>query len=639
MLEDFAPCEARRQVAGLDAPGAFRALEQVDVSTFGEFRTINGLGVYFRAAFRTAIRCTAGSLSGACRAKRERDLHAVCACPGRHALAECLNPNATQLSDQTRVGHVPNALHPSVASITDWLQNGANGLTLLLGLAAIVAFILSRVALAQIIRRYYVRELSKPLARDRATVKKGLTRGVEARINGDAWPIASEYHGLTVAEGRREWWVPWSCGEQLSELATAYERAGARLRRSLTLRLGAGTDFAAGEARLADVVGSRLLADSDFKPSPSLGQSPSEPLANLLRGFGAHILLWPPYGLDSYYADVRCTQTGEHFGAPDLPFHLLAPGSAKGRWSGVRSELADRLDDRVRDIARQRLEAMSPDFNGRVLRLRRWRAESSESSLAARLHLLADSTNFASVLATSGGLHLVEDEAWRRTVEALCLDRHLNGQDASGEESFAANHLVVHLGIVTADRQLALTRRGTQSEFYPGTLNSAVNGVVEIAPRAGLLRGDYDDDGFVDVLATALREADEELGDRLGLRRENLVIRALGLNHTKSEVTPYVLLEARTELTLEAIARRQFATASRHEGAFEVGSELVGLPLAPTTARNAVGWLRERRDDLTLGGLVSGVFALGYQLDGDTIAEAWKSAPPLQDEQLTRVPV
>lgn len=531
------------------------------------------------------------------------------------------------------------------SSALDWLNAGANLLTLLLGLAVVIGFVISRLTIVWIVRHFYLRRLSPALDTPRRYLGPSLAERISKRVRGERWAPVDEYRLLASAKRSAHPWIPWNRELPLDRLGNAYEKTAGDVRRSFVLRAGSGAAFIEQEARFAQSIGDCLKLDADFQLASALGHCPSRSLEQLMKEeFGARMLLWPPSGLSSYYNDVRCTMTGEHFGVPSDSFSALSAAGppTKGRWPGC--DIAPRLDKRVQSIAQARVAGRGKDFDGELLRLRRWRAENSESSGATRLHLLADTTNFASVLATNGGLHIETVDDCRHEIDAMLLDRLLDTpQDddehlVQGERSYAANHIVVHLSILTADRLLLFARRSMESEFYPGALNSAVNGVIEVSGRHGLAHGDFDEFGFVDVVIGALREQKEELGD-LGLCRDDVVVRALGCNRTPQEVTPYVLLEARTSLTISEIAERQFTTASRHEGAFEVGEEFVGLPVSCGSAEGIVGWLRERRTDLTPGAFVGAILVAGYHLSAEEIVDAWASARPLDPASAVCVPL
>jgi 8-oxo-dGTP pyrophosphatase MutT (NUDIX family) len=281
-----------------------------------------------------------------------------------------------------------------------------------------------------------------------------------------------------------------------------------------------------------------------------------------------------------------------------------------------------------------------------VLRVRGWSAERSRTSSSWRLALLADPTTFLAALTTSEGLEAYarvdplsapdvvgrelarRDEAipdlaaLRRRVRAGCLDR----------EADLANVLGVHVTVLTADRRILIVRRRRGAWLAGERLNTAANGALELGGRIGLSGGDFDADGLVDVVGAGLREAREELGE-LQLDRDNVTVRALGLTTVPdpavpgeaAQVSPWVILEARTPRTFAEIPQAQFVTASRFEGAHEVGGEFYGVSLRAGRLAETVRWLRDRyrSGELTPGGAVTSLLALLHVARPDDLARFW----------------
>lgn len=409
-------------------------------------------------------------------------------------------------------------------------------------------------------------------------------------------------------------------------LASAYARSGARMQRSFILRLGAH-ELREAERSLAMRVERTLSSDAGYSPLPPVVFESTDPLVRLLRELGVLLLIPPPAGPKNVYDSIRCTLSRRHFGAPSASFAELADGCA-GHWN--RPELVTELDLRVQLLARERARD-GIDFNGDLARLCGWWVERSTVSPHQRIHLLLERTSFATLIATNEGLHLDRPGISIHELRELCLDRFLNDP----EESCAANALAVHLVILSADGYLVCARRSPAAEWAPGLYNTAVNGQVELAPRPGLPRGDYDVDGLVDVVAAGLREAKEELGSHIQIDHRSVVARALALNIDERQVAPFVILEARSPLTFDEIASGHFACASRSEGVFESGGELLGLSLDHEMVRAEVRWLSAMSHRFTRSGLATSLLTLAHIVAPEEIAALW-GVPSLEGAKIRR---
>jgi hypothetical protein len=218
-----------------------------------------------------------------------------------------------------------------------------------------------------------------------------------------------------------------------------------------------------------------------------------------------------------------------------------------------------------------------------------------------------------------------------KTLEDWQLDSHpaLPEADDPVDRSRVASALSVHLAMISSDDMLVLTRRSSRLEIEPGRLNSAANGTPELS--SGHSRhGDVDDDGFVDIVGAALRETNEEVGGHVGIAPQHVAIRALIVAREGDpgapprQIGPHIVLDARSNIPFEEIAKGFLRNASLEEGAFEVG-EFVGLPLA-AGPQKICSWLRgqARAGELTSGGLASALFALAPIYGGsEELARHW----------------
>lgn len=512
------------------------------------------------------------------------------------------------------------------------IEQVADGATILVGAAAVAAFVTTRLAvLSLVVALAYSKELRKAVPRRprgrrvrRMSLARRLKRATRQRMVGAPWTVKDEYDFLSALLHPAAAPIPWQ-DAPLTALSNAYRRVVPRLHRSLVMRLRS-TDMILRETQLARETEGALRRDADFtRTGDEDWARPAGPLAALLKRHGTHLMVGPPDGNRSgSFDEIRATLRDRDFGVPTEPFHVLARRgpTLNSDWGPAPPRVAQALDDRALALAQSR-SALGADYNGAMARLVAWRVEHSGSSSRRRLHLLVERTNFISLVATNGGLHLRDDPALsHRAVRTGSLRHHLD--DAEG--SWTANALAVHLAVISSDRRLVLVQRSANVEWAPGQLNTAVNGVTELSQSSSVRVGDHDDHGFVDFLSTALREADEELGEHLGLTRSALVVRALALNDRPDQITPYVIMEARAPRSFDQIAAGHFAHVCRHEGAFEVGEQLVGLALDPEAVRLTVPWLRHLWSEglISASGLATTLLTFGHILAEPELVEAWE---------------
>lgn len=124
-------------------------------------------------------------------------------------------------------------------------------------------------------------------------------------------------------------------------------------------------------------------------------------------------------------------------------------------------------------------------------------------------------------------------------------------------------------------------------------------------------------------MGAAIREAHEEVGVHLALGRQAIAPRALALDVGPDQVTPYAVLEARVPLTFDQVAAGHFAAVSRHEGAFEIGGEMLGIPFAREVLPGVVAWLRLNSHRFTRSGLSTTLITLGHVMSPEELLAAW----------------
>lgn len=293
----------------------------------------------------------------------------------------------------------------------------------------------------------------------------------------------------------------------------------------------------------------------------------SDPLAEVLDTLGVDLLIPPPQDRKASFDEIRCVTTGEHFGAPQLSFAELAEGRP-GNW-GLSSTAAQRLDERVRLIARDRASQGS-DFNGQLIRVREWSVERSTVAMRRRIHVVVDSTNFATLLATNEGLHLDPTPDPSSPIEPqplgdirnTCLDRV-----DQPSRSTCANLDMPPVPFARSTRNL-----------------EGIWTWIERAP----------------------------------------VIRALALLRHEMWVAPFLVLETRCHLKFADIVAGHFVHASRAEGVFETGEHVLGIRIdSEEHAAAAVSWISAHRNEFTAGALTSTLLTLGSVLDPERVELAW----------------
>jgi hypothetical protein len=513
--------------------------------------------------------------------------------------------------------------------VTDFIQTIAFVAQSVVAIGALIAFGASRVqVLVHWVAHAYASEITIVLrhVRRRAIARRLVPRIRDRVIGADSGLVRAELDEIsaldpTVGDTTP---IPWD-SRRLLELADAYDRVSRRLQRSVLLRLRSN-DLIVRESALAVAVAQALRRDADYHrsvaPEEQAVDASARALRELLDSINTRLLVEPPSTASGSFASVRATLIDREFGVPARPFGDIARGSHEpSDWAPASPGLAAALDAHARALA-ARSAAEGGEYNGVLARVVGWRREQSRSSAHQRLHLLVERTNFLSLIATNGRLESVPDALRAQVIEAS-LRNHLDDPHRSA----TANALAVHLVIVSSDRKLVLTQRSESVKWAPGQLNTAVNGVVELAHHRSTRPGDTDANGFPDLAHAALREADEELGTHLCLEREVLVVRCLALDDRPDQITPYVVFEARSPATFDEIATGHFARVSRHEGAFEVGEHLLGIPIEPDAIRATVPWLRHCWDTKTISasGLATTLLTFARVVKPVNLLEVWNS--------------
>lgn len=455
-----------------------------------------------------------------------------------------------------------------------------------------------------------------PAGRRGARARMRLGRACRRRLTSERaqreiWDVAGEVLWLSaVVEGAVPGSVAalsWARPERAEPLADALRRYARRLEISVWASLGS-SELATEEARRAGLVAARLEDDAEFAAVLPTAAAPA-PLVDL-GPLGIDVLAGPAWCTPDpscrtaqrrTFDEVRVTSRSSAHGAFG-PFGALAD-----RWTGVsgaeRAALHARAQVRTADLA-----AAHPDtYNGELPRLLDWRVEAAVAGPTRRLHLHTERTTFATWLVTN----------------AAPEDHRPTALDGRGLLPAGANHLPVTIGLVSADGYVVLPQRASDVAVYPDSFGSAANGNVELRSRHGAA-ADLGPDGTVDVVGAALRECREELGSGIDLERDDLRVAVLARYSDARETrSPVLVLTARSEQPFVEIVR---GTRLAHpvEGAFELGREVLGVPMTGASPGEVVPWLRDRHADgaLTTPALLSTLVLLEETAGASAVRDA-----------------
>jgi hypothetical protein len=220
-----------------------------------------------------------------------------------------------------------------------------------------------------------------------------------------------------------------------------------------------------------------------------------------------------------------------------------------------------------------------PAYDDHLVRVVGWQPIATETSGGAGIRLLTQRTLYSSQRSSLERFRLQcsQPDETRMSLKELMADQEFG--------------LAVHVGIVSSDGFLILTRRSSDATLRAGRWSSTANGALSVAPD----RGDRDLDGFgnSDPTAAAIRELSEEIGDHLEVRTADLVCHALvfGIESNGRDDDPmagyFLAYEGRTHLSALEIAQGHRLGVSLSEGAHEVGHSILCLPIASEEERVA----------------------------------------------------
>jgi 8-oxo-dGTP pyrophosphatase MutT (NUDIX family) len=359
-----------------------------------------------------------------------------------------------------------------------------------------------------------------------------------------------------------------------------------------------------------------LEEDADFRPV--VPGSTGEPLVDL-SPLGIEVLAGPRWAAAdngfstsqrAFFDEVRVSTQDTQFGAFG-PFDELVQ-----RWELESSTVSDALAQRATARAADLASAHPDSYNGVFPRLLAWRVEASSTGPVRRLHLSVERTTFLTWLVTNGDPGLPDE-----LKDLLSV--------AGPEPAIGANHVPVTVAVTSADGYVVLPQRASDLAIYPDCFVSAANGNVEVQARHGM-PADLDDDGFVDFLGAALRECQEELGARIDIERGDLRVAALiRYSDLKEHMAPVLVLHATSGLTLD-----QIVDGMKHahpiEGAFEIGNQVLGVPVAVENCDAVIPWLVEHCQDgrLTVPGFTSTLIAIAAAAGPTAVARGLANHRP-----------
>jgi len=383
---------------------------------------------------------------------------------------------------------------------------------------------------------------------------------------------------LTFAPNFKEWGEPY-----LDDLARAFDGYAASIRRRWLIRTAAGP-LATEEYECARRTSARLTELARHKSIGldeahldraalsewlSLGTASSEPSAQVLA---TRLVAWPAMRTgrgDRVFAGLTTSYT---------PFRVVRPGSPGARTAGTRQTLVVPWGDHK--------PPAGPHFDGITSRLHGYpgyRLELDEHSGRQSLHLSVSETSYFAFSGTQWAEHRPE---------------------ALGSYAYCAQLLSVNVLLVDDSGKVVLVQR-SKATTHPGGFAGAVSGTCELVDREGM-RADLDADGFPDPMATAIREAREELGLDISSAQSRLGALGLIKVRTQHDLNTHVLvLTARLGVAAEDFRLRPGSTDDV-EGTWELGGQsmIVDLPAAMSSPRRLVDfvrWLRSAEELLPHG--------------------------------------
>ena len=382
--------------------------------------------------------------------------------------------------------------------------------------------------------------------------------------------------------------------QRADEIAQGYADYAARLGRGVLLGQ-TNVPLVEEEARLCTDVVRVLRASGGRRPMPAGEQTLSVPhraMTLTLHGGGATTgtAEFAPRDLHVSYRRHRVTVF------PDTgidPFRTLE-----------QQPLTDIPHDERRALAHE--VATGHLFDGCLPRLTGWRMERDSGSGREVLHLSVAECTYAAVVADHYPLKLTSEPPRGVTGARVGL-------------------LTLSAVPFTRCGHLVFARRSAHAGSHPHLLGPAVNGNLEFLPRLGV-SSDTGADGVPDPLRALAREGREELG--LDLTSSDLTTTGLGTFTVAAEVNTHVLLAvAALDIDFDELPA-QMRRADLVEGAWEVGSEIVGLRLPRTEAEleTTIEWL-VGSPELTPHGTLAGLGALAALGNvSDVFARACRSA-------------
>lgn len=310
-------------------------------------------------------------------------------------------------------------------------------------------------------------------------------------------------------------------------------------------------------------------------------------------------------------AIVECRQAG--VGHDDKPrlgdgTHLHAVGLLPERWlQRAPRHIGARLTGRL--------------YNGLEFAVTEVRLEAQLGELYLRLRG-APTTHFAAE-ATTLHIDLHDDD--------LISDSLLSRKP---QDSPLANQLAIHAVVRTSDDRIVWVQRGDTRQA-PRMFNTAITGVMELAPKPANEGGDRNEIGLPDPVRTLLREGREELGTMLKLVEDHCVFFAVAIaNYVESDaagepvagsgqISPYLVGEALVDMTYSELLEQQRVFADRRLGAFEV-SQVRSHPIDSDPATFAKFLQNEVKPNFGhwhQAGLVSMSYAFGAAIGWEKAAQ------------------
>lgn len=284
----------------------------------------------------------------------------------------------------------------------------------------------------------------------------------------------------------------------------------------------------------------------------------------------------------------------------------------EANWEGLAHPAAAELQELALKSGREILNRYPECYNGTLPRLISWKVSETPTG-RSRLSLDLEATTFITWKVTNGNPE---------------LPPHLHQalKEGAKGEAVGGHHLPLTVSLVTKDERIVLVQRASGMAVHPDAYGSAANGNVDLASH-GEHAGDRDENGEVNLIDAAIREAVEELGGGIDVNSNTLAATALiRYTDTREWGSPVLALEAKSALSVAQVIQG-LAYAHPTEGVGELGRHIISIPLHPQDLESVVAFVvgEHSRGALTAPAAVSTLLALAGSCTPELVAKFIKA--------------